>query len=79
MEGQFIKENRTDFGGIIDNNCRGVVDFPDGKAKSFKYYEEEYKIVWGDHSTGQVWNKGKNCCSLIIIQTKSVPLKNYKL
>ena len=73
MWGQFLKENRKDFKGIIGNDCRGAVTFPDEHSKSFKYDEEEYKIVWGHPQTGEVWNKGKDCSSLIFIQIESVP------
>ena len=62
MQGQFIKENRPSFEGIFSNDCSGTVTFPDQtfQAKSFKYDEEEYKIVWGNQQTGEVWNKGNN-------------------
>ena len=73
MQGQFIKENRPNFDGMISNDCSGTVKFPDQYTKSFKYYEEEYKIVWGNQETGEVWNKGNNFSNLIFIQIKSVP------
>ena len=73
MQGQFIKENRPNFDGMISNDCSGTVKFPDQYTKSFKYYEEEYKIVWGNQETGEVWNKGNNFSNLIFIQIKYVP------
>ena len=73
MQGQFIKENRPSFTGIIHNDCSGTVNFPDQYTKSFKYDEEEYKIVWGNQQTGEVWKKGNNFSNLIFIQIKYVP------
>ena len=54
---------------MINTDCRGTVKFPDETfpTKSFKYYEEEYKIVWGDQQNGRVWNKGNNCSNQIFI------------
>ena len=75
MHGQFVKENQLNFTGIINHNCSGTVNFPGQifPRKSFKYYEEEYKIVWGNQQTGEVWNKGNNLSNLIFIQIKYVP------
>ena len=75
MQGLFIKENRPKFQGIIRHDCTGIVaslyqTFP---IKSFKYDEEEYKIVWLNQQTGEVWNKGNNFSNLIFIQIKYVP------
>ena len=58
---------------MISNDCSGTVNFPDQYTKSFKYDEEEYKIVWGNQQTGEVWNKGNNFSNLIFIQIKYVP------
>ena len=74
MQGQFIKENRQNFQGIISHDCIGTVEFPDQTfpIKSFKYDEEEYKIVWLNQQTGEVWNKGNSFSNLIFIQIKYV-------
>ena len=79
MQGQFVIGNRKDFAGIISNDCRGTVNFLDEHTKSFEYKEEEYKIVWGDEKTGEVWNKGKSCSSLMVTQINFAPQKKYKL
>ena len=75
MWGQFIKENRPNFQGIISYDCIGMVKFPDQTfpVKSFRYHEEEYTIVWGNQQTGEVWKKGNNFSNLIFIQIKYVP------
>ena len=59
---------------MISHDCIGTVKFPDETfpIKSFKYDEEEYKIVWLNQQTGEVWNKGKNFSNLIFIQIKYV-------
>ena len=58
--GHFIKENRPNFTGMISNYCRGRLNFSDQYYGSFNYNEEEYKIVWGNNQTEEVWNKGNN-------------------
>ena len=78
MRGQFIKEDRPDFTGIISNDCKGIITFLDQYVKSFTYIEEEYKIVWGNEQTGEVWNKGKNFSSLRFIQVKDPSHKKTK-
>ena len=60
--------------GIIHNNCVGLVDFPNQYIKIFKYYPEEYKIVWDNQ---QVWNKGNNFSILVFIQIKSKLKKSW--
>ena len=78
MRGQFIKKDRLDFTGIIANDCKGTIVFPDQYSKSFTYIEEEYKIVWGNELNGEVWNKGKNFPSLGLIQGKDPSQKKKK-
>ena len=78
MRGQFIKKDRLDFTGIIANDCKGTIVFPDQYSKSFTYIEEEYKIVWGNELNGEVWNKGKNFPSLGLIQVKDPSQKKKK-
>ena len=75
MHGQFIKENQLNFAGNISHDCSGTANFSGQifPMKSFKYYEEEYKIVWGNQQTGKVWKKGNNFSNLIFIQIKYVP------
>ena len=79
MRGQFIKKDRLDFTGIIANDCKGTIVFPDQYSKSFTYIEEEYKIVWGNELNGEVWNKGKNFPSLGLIQVKDPSQKKKKV
>ena len=60
LQGEFVKENRSDFTGTITNDCKGIIKFHDENPKSFQYDEEQYKIFLGDRETGEVWDKGKN-------------------
>ena len=76
MQGQFIKENRPSFSGMISNDCIGYVIFQN-QYLSFKYYQEEYKIILGNQQTGEVWNKGNNFSILVFIQVKSKLKKSW--
>ena len=60
MKGQYLKENRTGFTGIIGDNCKGTIQFQDGTTTTIYYNEEKYQIVLGEEKTGQRWEKGKN-------------------
>ena len=64
MKGQYLKENRTGFTGVIKDDCKGTITFQDGSTAKIYYNEEKYQIVLGDEKTGERWDKGKNLQSL---------------
>ena len=57
---------------MINENCSGLIIFPDEKTRNFQYDEEEYKVFWGN----EVWEKGKNFYKLRFIQNKDLPRRN---
>ena len=72
MQGKFLSEDRPNFIGIINENCAGLITFPDEKTKNFQYDEEEYKVFWNNEKIGEVWEKGKNFYKLRFIQNKDL-------
>ena len=60
MKGQYLKENRTGFTGVIADDCKGIITFQDGSTAKIYYNEEKYQIVLGEEETGERWEKGKN-------------------
>ena len=64
MQGQYLKGNRHGFTGIINYDCTGTIQFPDGSTTEIYYNEENYQIVFGKEETGERWDKGKNLQSL---------------
>ena len=79
MQGQFLKQDRQDFTGIVDKNCTGTIKFSDESIKSFKYDEEEYKFVWNNRLTGVKWQKGKNVYKMRFIQNKNLSHRNSEI
>ena len=61
---------------MINHDCRGII-FSSQYTKRFKYYEEEYKIVFVNQQTGEVWRKGNNFSILVFIQIKSKLKKSW--
>ena len=70
MEGQYLKEDEPDFSGNIEFNCRGKVNFADGKPVLIEYLEEEYKIILNEPSNRKIWNKGKRFSFFVLFQLK---------
>ena len=64
MKGQYLKENRSGFTGVIHHDCTGTMYFQDRSTNKIRYYEEKYQLVLGDEKTGERWDKGKNLQSL---------------
>ena len=58
MRGKFRNEDKPTFTGQIADDCKGMMDFPDDRLKSFEYDEETYEIFWDDRNTGDIWKKG---------------------
>ena len=54
LKGNFLKQLKPDFTGIISDTCKGTMNFPDDGITSFHYDEEEYKIFWESKETGHV-------------------------
>ena len=53
------------FTGIIDSNCKGIMNISDiDMNSSFEYDEKEYTIFWKDPQTREKWVKGKNFYNL---------------
>ena len=61
---------------MINHDCRGII-FSSQYTKRFKYYQEEYKIVFVNQQTGEVWKKGNNFSILVFIQIKSKLKKSW--
>ena len=79
MQGHFLNKDRQDFTGIVGNNCKGTIKFPDEGIKSFEYDEEEHKFFWDNRLTGEEWQKGKNVYNLRFIQNKNLSHRNSKI
>ena len=70
MEGQYLKEDEPDFSGNIEFNCKGKVNFADGKSVPINYCEEEYQISLIEPKNKTIWNKGKRFTFIVLFQLK---------
>ena len=77
MKGQYLKENRPGFTGVIHHDCTGTMSFQDRSTTKIRYYEEKYQLVLGDEETGEGGIKVRTY-SLWFIQINSLQYTNNK-
>lgn len=60
LRGQILSENRPNFTGSVNADCKGEAIFPDFPDRTYKLEFDDVlnKIFWNGRTSGIVWTKG---------------------